>query len=682
MKPFSEDPEDAPVEVDPAETEREEEDADEAEIKAAAPKEITFDDVADIHYNKKGEQDGYQLCVTKAAYSLARKMSIKMSEDSPDIYRFNGEIYKPDGSRLADMTLCSLLGDAITIVKFKEVERRIKNTLLSSPIKFEPNPYLLAVKNGVVDLRTGEFRGFREEDLLLEKLDITYDKNARCPAFCDFMTSATNVIVDRLTLIDWFAAHAIKVPIPYVLFLLGLGRNGKGIYEKLLKEFYGQCSFRDFALDAPEKNNFAASALYRKRGWVAAESKTSKQEPTIGTEFMKLITGNGVIDGDRKNIGRIVFEPYTQITVDTNTMPRVNDRSVGWEERLAKINLPYLFLEKLVPGDPQVKIADPDLFEKLTTPSELSGILNLVLYRAKEICKTKRITKRSGKEMVKEYSEQSSSMETFLNEFCEYDAMCSGLLQPFTEVFEAFEAWCQLTVSEKVDSGYFGKQLKRLCGNIAPKREKKAVGTIRVNVTSYRGLIFDTVKYKAVIEKLQAGFKEANVSSVSGMSQAMSQENNGLLIALSPVSPVNQWNTILKKFSYPYIEKETPDLLETRGTLGTTATGDIEKVSQVMSQGNPDSEALETSESDGSPGGVPVVGAISLPVSETDRIRAGHQKHVSKKKSTCHICNRTFPYELTPDISKEGIGYICTSCHMGGAPAEPPKAEAQQTSLA
>jgi len=96
-------------------------------------------------------------------------------------------------------------------------------------------------------------------------LYITYDPKARCPVFCGYMTSITNVIVDRLTLVDLFAAHAIKVPIPYVLFLLGIGRNGKGIYEKLLKEFYGQCSFRDFAIDAPEKNNFAASALFRKR---------------------------------------------------------------------------------------------------------------------------------------------------------------------------------------------------------------------------------------------------------------------------------------------------------------------------------------------------------------------------------------------------------------------------------
>ena len=169
--PSSEDPEDAPIEADQSEEEAEEdepyqaespkeeaespeesdevEDADEAEIKAAAPKEITVEDVSDIHYNRKGEEDGLELSVTKAARAIAKKMRIVMSEESPDIYRFDGETYKPDGSRIVDMKLCSLLGDEITIVKFKEVERRIKNTLLSSPVKFEPNPYLLAVKNGV-----------------------------------------------------------------------------------------------------------------------------------------------------------------------------------------------------------------------------------------------------------------------------------------------------------------------------------------------------------------------------------------------------------------------------------------------------------------------------------------------------------------------------------------------------
>jgi P4 family phage/plasmid primase-like protien len=675
-RPFSTDPEDAPIEADPLE---ESEDADEAEIKAATLKEIRVEDVSDVHYDKKGEPDGFTLSFGKAAHAIANNMLMVMSEESPDIYRFDGEIYRPDGARLADMKLCQLLGDQVIIKKVKEVERRIKNALLSSPVKFEPDPYLLAVKNGVIDTRTGEFREFKKEDLLLEKLDVTYDKNAKCPVFCEYLTSITNVIVDRLTLIDWFAAHALQIPIPYVMFLLGLGRNGKGIYEKLLKAFYGRGSFRDFAIDAPEKNNFAASALYRKRGWVAAESKTSKGEPTIGTELMKLITGNGVIDADRKNIGRISFEPYTQITVDTNTMPRIKDRSVGWEERLVKINLPYLFLENLKEGDPQVKIADPDLFEKLTTDDELSGILNLVIYRVQEICKTKRITKRSGKEMVKEYSDQSSSIETFLNEFCEYGAAYSGLLQPFKEVFEAFEKWCQLTVSEKVDAGYFGKQLKTFCGNTAPIRTKTK-GKDRTDIKLYRGLIFEREKYIEVIQKLQNGFKEENVDSVASMSLEMSLDKDSLLIPLSLVSLDKQWNNIILLFSNKHNRiKESLILPATLATLATSIAGDIEqsKVPILPLETHSDNYGLQP--------GASVVGSISLPTpckdvsilakSEVERIREGHQAYRARRDK--HTCSRCGKHDDIAFAMSDHNGYYCETCRRDGPPPTPAPVDAQ-----
>jgi putative DNA primase/helicase len=711
---FSEDPKDEPIEFDPREKESDEddiyiaadkkgEDADEAEIKAAAPEVITAEDVSDIHYNKKGEEDGYTLSTTKAAHALTKKMRVAMSEESDKIFRFTGEIYKPDGSRLADMKLCQLLGDEVTIVKFKEVERRMKNTLLSSPVVFEPDPYLLAVKNGVIDLRTGKFRGFRQEDYLLEKLNVVYDPKARCPVFCGYMTSITNVIVDRLTLIDWFASHAIKLPIPYVMFLLGLGRNGKGIYEKLLKEFYGQCSFSDFKIDEPAKNNFAASKLFRKRGWIAAESNTTNKEPVLGTEFMKLITGNGVIDSDQKySVTRAVFEPYTQITIDTNGMPKIRDKSIGWEERIVKLNLPYLFLAMLKEGDPQVKVADPDLFDKLTTQQELSGILNLIIYRAKEICKTKRITKRAGNEMIKEYSEQSNSIKTFLDTFCEYDSSLSGKLTEFAPIHEAFEKWCQLTVSEKVDEGYFGKQLKMFCGGFAPKKTKNAN---RKNVTLYRGLIFDEVAYKEMLTTLLTGFKDENVSSVPTESSDKSTDENSLLLSMSSVSLDKQWKDIIDLFSIIPIGGEfSVKKVQNLGTLKTTISGDPLNESLGVSTDDLKSETTEDNpeepcarEVEGAtsdltePGSGKSCKDASIPKKSAadlkhDKFMDGLRKHTSQQKRTCHICGYVSPHDLIQDNSSAALVgcYICTTCLIShrtrGKPA--PVETITQTSLA
>jgi putative DNA primase/helicase len=523
--------------------------ADEAEAKAAKEP-LKLEDVGHTRFDKDGKPNGISLSPTKAARAVCKKMALAMSEDATEIYRFDGQIYRPDGDRNIDIALCKLVGDSLDIKKLKEILRRVRNELLESPVAFEPDPYLLGVKNGVCDLRTGTFRDYRPEDLLLERLDVIYDPEARCPVFLGFMESITPVIIDRITLIDWFGATAIKEAIAYVLFLLGLGRNGKGIYEKLIKKFFGMASFRDMPLQAIEKSDFAASAFYRKRGWIASETgKKDKKNPGIGTDFMKLVSGNGVIDGDRKNKSRIQFEPYFQTIVDTNTMPKIEDSSIGWQERFVKVNLPYVFVaEPNKEKNPLERQRDPDLFAKLTTPAELSGILNLVLYRAKKIAKTKTITKRPGAEMFAEYADQSSSVAAFLNMFCEFDGALSGLWTPSEPIYEAYKKWCGYKVGEVVDIRYFGKQLTKFCGPSGASKQGKDKD--RNNVRLYKGLNFDEGKCKNALEALQKSMSpdvfECTYESLSCLHEE--EEEKSQQIPMSSLSLSNQWNVIHHRF--------------------------------------------------------------------------------------------------------------------------------------
>jgi hypothetical protein len=55
---------------------------------------------------------------------------------------------------------------------------------------------------------------------------------------------------------------------------------------------------------------------------------------------------------------------------------------------------------------------------------------------------------------------------------------------------------------------------------------------------------------------------------------------------------------------------------------------------------------------------------------------------VGMAKRKCYLCGRTFPYDLTPYYDKGASVHICVSCHMGGKPPEPAKADPQtQTKL-
>ena len=475
--------------------------ADEAEAKAEKEEPILLTDVSDIKFGKDGEPKGAELSITKAARAVVKKRHLAMSEESTDVYRFDGQIYRADGERVIDMTMCTLMGDDVTILKLKEILRRVRNALLDKPVVFDPNPCLLGVKNGVVDLSTGTFREYRPDDLITDRIDVTYDKLAKCPGFIRFLEETVPAVVDRLMLVDWFAIHAIRLMFAYVMFLLGLGRNGKGIFERLMKRFYKEESFSEMPLEElnVKNNRFAGAALKGKRGQIVSEAGDERHpgsKRTIPTNYLKFSTGDGTIDSDQKGTKRTRFKPFYKATIDCNDMPLIGDSSPGWIERFCKANMPFKFVDNPMPDTLERK-KDPHLFEKLTTDSELSGILNLIISRAPTLIQTRTITKRPGAEMFAEYQKQSSSVKTFLEMFCDYKPVSDKSKDIFLDlIFEKYEAWCDRTVADKVDGIRFGKTVKTFCKGTEPERVLDGDKKRRI----YHGLSFDINSYQALMD--------------------------------------------------------------------------------------------------------------------------------------------------------------------------------------
>jgi putative DNA primase/helicase len=460
---------------------------------------LKLEDICNIDYDEKGDISSVTLAPTRAAAAIEEYLTLAMSKDSDEIYYLDNGIYHTGGDRLIDMSLCGEAGDAVDFNKLREVLRRVRNSLLCNPVTFDPDPYLLGCKNGVVDLRTGEFRDYLPSDYITDQIAVTYNKSARCVRFLQFLEEVLPNPVDRLMLIDWLTAHAIREMLPYVMFLLGLGRNGKGIYERLLKKFFKDESFSEMQLEelSVKNNRFAGAALKGMRGQIVSEAGEEQRKGTkkvIPTSFLKFSTGDGTIDSDQKREKRVRFKPFQKATIDCNDMPMIADRSKGWEERFCKADMPFSYVDNPDPTNPLERQKDPDLFDKLTTDEALSGILNLIISRAPAIIKTKTITKRSGAEMFAEYQRQSSSVLTFLEMFCDYKPVSDSKKDIYLDmIFEKYEQWCDITVADKVDDKRFGKAVKAFCKGIEPERQNDGDKKRKI----YHGLSFDMNRYQA-----------------------------------------------------------------------------------------------------------------------------------------------------------------------------------------
>lgn len=463
---------------------------------------LSIDDVT--YLEGVGDKAFRKYSPTKAVSSLLKALKLakaKGGDNKDPIYYYNGQIYIPDGERIINNILNKAAGDLATIKNKKETVSRLHDLLLSYPVTFDHDPFLLGVLNGIVDLRTGEFRPYTPEDLMTDRICVAYDKDATCPRYIKFLKDVAPNEIDQCTLVDWFAVHAIKVMFPYIMFLNGLGRNGKGIYERVMKRFFGEDAFCGMALEelTLKNNRFAGAELAGKRGQIVSEAgeEQSKGKRRIPTAFLKNSTGDGIIDSDRKNRSRIKFKPFHATTVDSNDMPLIDDMSKGWIERFCKVDMPFHYVDDPDSSNPMERQKDPYLFEKLTTDEELSGILNLIIERTIKISKTMTITKRPGDEMFAEYRKQSNSISTFLEMFCDYDLVGGPGKDVFLDtVYDAYADWCEMGTCDKVAIDRFGAAIKKMCDNHPPER----VHVDNTKKRIYRGFRFDANRYQAWVD--------------------------------------------------------------------------------------------------------------------------------------------------------------------------------------
>ncbi|MGD0952445.1 MAG: hypothetical protein ABR985_08625 [Methanotrichaceae archaeon] len=139
----------------------------------------------------------------------------------------------------------------------------------------------------------------------------------------------------------------------------------------------------------------------------------------------------------------------------------------------------------------------------MTTPDELSGILNLIIARSPDIIKTQRIIRRGSEDMAHEYTTQSNSVKVFLDEFCDYtphDAVgVKATPIVYNDVLYAkYCGWCELLNADMVNEIRFGNALKNLCGGHQPKRTIPELDVATGEKKRHRyhvGLSFDQTVY-------------------------------------------------------------------------------------------------------------------------------------------------------------------------------------------
>ena len=133
-----------------------------------------------------------------------------------------------------------------------------------------------------------------------------------------------------------------QYPIHLVFALIGSGRNGKSVFQRILTKFLGHDNCSATELETLLGNRFESFKLYKK---LACQLGETNWDMLTKTSLLKKLSGGDLIGFEQKNKDPFDDYNYAKIIINSNSLPSSNDTSEGFYRRWMIIEFPNTFPE-------------------------------------------------------------------------------------------------------------------------------------------------------------------------------------------------------------------------------------------------------------------------------------------------------------------------------------------------
>ena len=401
--------------------------------------------------------------------------------DNEQIYVYQDGFYQPYAESLVKQECKAELEEEYRITRVKEVLDFIKASTFQN--RREEAPNLVPLKNGVLDIDTIELKPHSPEYMFFNLLPLEYDPDATCPKIKKFLAeiTATKEDVDLLLEVIGYCLHRDYI-IAKALMLVGEGSNGKSTFLALAKTFLGIENVSGRSLQDLEEHRFVKADLHHKLANIYSDLP---DKALYRTGTFKMLTGRDLITAEKKFKNSFNFVNYAKLLFSCNKVPEAYDDTTAFFRRWIILVFPNQFVDDN---------CDPYILSKITSPEELSGLLNLVLDALKKLLERGKFSySKTTEELKEDYIRKSSPIGAFVMDCLEVD------VDAFIEkkaLFKVFAAYCRGKNLPIVTETTFFKNLPQHVNVIdfRPKIAKK-------RFTAFKGLRYSE-----------------GVSSVSGVS--------------------------------------------------------------------------------------------------------------------------------------------------------------------
>lgn len=236
--------------------------------------------------------------------------------------------------------------------------------------ELDADPWLLNCGNGTVDLRTGELRPHRPEDLITKTTGLDFDPDATSTLWDTVLTSATSGDTELAAYLQRVAGYACAGVATERRFFLLYGEPGTGkstIIDGL------QAALGDYAMATPFDTWLAHTNvggnrgdLVRLAGTRLAVSAEVRKGARWDEAIVKQITGGDEIVAAAKFEAEVSFRAACTLVLAANDAPTARDDDAGFWARCQRI--PF---ERVIPEAEQVR----GLKDELRKPDNARAVL-------------------------------------------------------------------------------------------------------------------------------------------------------------------------------------------------------------------------------------------------------------------------------------------------------------------
>ncbi|MDU5492271.1 MAG: phage/plasmid primase, P4 family [Clostridium perfringens] len=323
---------------------------------------------------------------------------------------------------------------------------------------FNRNPYLVNVRNGLLDIRDMSFKEHTPSYLSTIQLNVEYNPQVDCPQFKKFL----NEVLDckLIPLVQEIVGYLLTTnTVSQKAFVFwGPARTGKStllwVVEYLLlgKKNVSNIPWQEIG------DKFKTAELLGKLANVFSDLPSKSIDDT---GIFKVVTGEDYLMAEKKNKNPFKFKPFARLVFSCNELPRnYVDRTEGFYRRLI-----------IVPFNRQIEKSKIDKALKYKFQREKEGILNWALEGLKRLYENN--FEFSENELTdgvkKEYKRENNNVISFVEECCELDGLfsCSRI-----ELYESYKEFCVEAGLKALSQIKFNKELEGNF-NITRSRNRK-----------------------------------------------------------------------------------------------------------------------------------------------------------------------------------------------------------------